>query len=79
MNKGGGFAFEAAVTDIMYKHKDKQKLLIIGSDSMLTWNFKNPIYNGFVIAAAAGNDVVVAVVKFHHLGARSKIKKASSL
>lgn len=46
-------AFEAAVTDIMYKHKDKQKLLIIGSDSMLTWNFKNPIYNGFVIAAAA--------------------------
>lgn len=45
-------AFEAAVTDIMYKHKDRQQLFIIGSDSMLTWSFKNPIYNGFVIAAA---------------------------
>jgi hypothetical protein len=46
-------SFESAVKDIINKHTDKRKLLIIGSDSMLTWNFKDPIYNGFVIAAAA--------------------------
>ena len=46
-------AFEAAVTDIMHKHKNRQLLHIIGSDSMLTWSFKKSIYNGFVITSAA--------------------------
>ena len=46
-------SFEESVKHIMYEHKYKEQLFIIGSDSMLTWSFKNPIYNGFVIAAAA--------------------------